>query len=217
MIYDDILIGKWNLKSINFLKGKLISLLISNFHDIEENNWAGFLHASVVHKSDKSFVIVGSSGSGKTTLCKLLIDAGYNLISDDIAPLNQDGTFAYFPNALSIKESGFDSILASRSNYSIYDSKTFKGKTKYLFPKNQIIKNDFFKSKIIVKIKFVENSEFKIKYDSKIEILNEFINDSFIPRNNRSVKSFIKWFKNCKCLDITYSNFNDINKFLKNI
>ena len=106
LFIDDILIGNWDINQLNFLKGKLISILISNFHNTSEANWSGFLHASVISKLNKSFVIVGSSGSGKTTMCKLLIDRGYYLFSDDISPLDLNGNFAFFPNALSIKDIG---------------------------------------------------------------------------------------------------------------
>lgn len=215
LFIDDILIDNWHINELNFLKGKLTSILISNFYRTTENNWAGFLHASVINKLEKSFVIVGMSGSGKTTLCKLLIDCGYCLVSDDIAPLNLNGNFAFFPNALSIKETGFDFISEKISNYEVFDINTFKGITRYLYPKKQKIENNFYKCDAVIKVRYLKNSELIIKNNSKLEVLNEFINDSYIPRNDESVKSFIKWTSGTKVLDITYSDIDDVYDFIE--
>ena len=215
LFIDNSLIGNWNINQLNFLKGKLTSILISNFHNTFENNWSGFLHASVINRLDKSFVVVGSSGSGKTTMCKLLIDRGYYLFSDDIAPLDLNGNFAFFPNALSIKETGFDSVSKKISNYKVFDISTFKGATRYLYPKKQKNENNFFKCNTIIKVKYLKNSKFIVNTNSKLEVLNEFINDSFIPRNNDSVFSFIKWIKGCRILDITYSDIDDVYDLLE--
>ena len=215
LFIDDILIDNWHVNELNFLKGKLTSILISNFYRSTENNWAGFLHASVINKLEKSFVIVGMSGSGKTTLCKLLIDGGYYLVSDDIAPLNLNGNFAFFPNALSIKETGFDFISEKISNYEVFDINTFKGITRYLYPKKQKIENNFYKCDAVIKVRYLKNSELIIKNNSKLEVLNEFINDSYIPRNDESVKSFIKWISGTKVLDITYSDIDDVYDFIE--
>ena len=215
LFIDDILIGNWDINKLNFLKGKLISILISNFHNTSEANWSGFLHASVINKLNKSFVIVGSSGSGKTTMCKLLIDRGYNLFSDDISPLDLNGNFAFFPNALSIKETGLDLVSKKISNYKVFDINTYKGMTSYLYPKKQKIENNFFQCNTILKVKYLKNSKFILNNSSILEVLNEFINDSFIPRNNSSVLSFINWFKGCKVLDITYSDIDEVYDFLE--
>ena len=215
LLVDDVLIGNWRINQLNFLKGKLISILISNLHNTFENNWSGFLHASVVNKLNKSFVIVGSSGSGKTSMCKLLIDRGYHLLSDDIAPLDLNGNFAFFPNALSIKETGFDLVSKKISNYKVFDINTFKGVTRYLYPKNQKIENILFKCNTILKVKYLKDSRFILSNNSKLEVINEFINDSFIPRNNSSVISFMEWIKGCKVLDITYSDIDDVYHFLE--
>ncbi|MAV13577.1 MAG: hypothetical protein CMC28_01140 [Flavobacteriaceae bacterium] len=210
LFIENILIGNWDINKLNFLKGKLISILISNFHNTFETNWSGFLHASVINKLNKSFVIVGSSGSGKTTICKLLIDRGYSLFSDDIAPLDLNGNFAFFPNALSIKETGFDLVSKKISNYKVFDINTFKGVTRYLYPKKQKIENNFIQCNTIIKVKYLKNSKFTLNKNSIHEVLNEFINDSYIPRNDLSVLSFIKWIKGCKVLDITYSDIDDV-------
>ena len=41
-------IGFWNENEIHYLTGKLLSLIMCDFHSVEEENWSGFLHASIV-------------------------------------------------------------------------------------------------------------------------------------------------------------------------
>ena len=54
-----------------------------DFHDVKEDKWSGFLHASTVSKTNNGFVIIGESGSGKSTSCAILSKNGYDLIADD--------------------------------------------------------------------------------------------------------------------------------------
>ena len=81
-----------------------------DFHEIKEDKWSGFLHASTVSKANNAFVIIGESGSGKSTSCAILSKNGYDLIADDITPLSRDGKIGNFPNAISIKEPSFNKI-----------------------------------------------------------------------------------------------------------
>ena len=77
---DDKIIGSWNNKEIHYLTGKLLSLIMCDFHNVVENKWSGFLHASAVSKDGNAVVIVGESGSGKSTSCAILSKKGYNFI-----------------------------------------------------------------------------------------------------------------------------------------
>ena len=131
-------IGSWVKNEVHFLKGKLLSLIIFNYHSLSEKNWSAFLHGSIVHNSKKPFLIIGNSGSGKTSLATLLVKNGFKLICDDTAPLNNKGFFGHFPNALSIKKS-HNGILenCSLSNFYRFETKTYKGDITYLYPKKK--------------------------------------------------------------------------------
>ena len=61
------------------------------------------------------------------------------------------------------------------------------------------------------------NSNFRISKSKKDEVLQELINDSFLVRNNESVRSFIEWVKKVEFYDIIYSNEKDVLDFIKKI
>lgn len=52
-------------------------------------------HAAAVCKGDDAYLIAGDSGAGKSTLLALLLQRGWNMLADDLAPvtLQSDGTF----------------------------------------------------------------------------------------------------------------------------
>ncbi len=216
--YNNKLLGSWKLKEIHFLKGKILSLIIYKYHNLDEKKWSAFLHGSIVHKSNKSFLLIGNSGSGKTSLATLLVKHGFKLICDDTAAMNNDGYFGHFPNALSIKKSN-SSILKNYSfkNFYQFNTKTYKGDITYLYPKKNEILRKFYSCNHVFKVKYNKNSDFKISESNKNEVLQELVNDSFLIRRNKSIKSFIKWVKKVEFYDIIYSNEEDVLDFINTI
>lgn len=215
LYFNTEFIGAWKSNEVHYLKGKILSILICKFHNKIEIKWSGFLHGSIISKNNNSFLIVGKSGSGKTSLATLLTKNEYNLICDDIAPLGEDCYFGHFPNALSLKDN--NKIISKNfivDQFKTYTTKTVKGDITYLYPKhNQVLKKKIL-NKTIIRIKYLKNSKLIVSKSSKTEVLQEFINDSYIPRNNKSIKNFIGWFKQCNMFDLTYSDSEDIIDFL---
>ena len=104
---DYKIIGSWSDKEIHYLTGKLLSLIMCDFHNVKETKWSAFLHASAISKDGNAIVIVGESGSGKSTSCAILSKNDYNLLADDTTPISIDGKVGNFPNSISIKEPSF--------------------------------------------------------------------------------------------------------------
>ena len=211
-------IGSWEKNQVHFLKGKVLSLIIYRYHNLSEKKWSAFLHGSIVHKSNKSFLIIGNSGTGKTSLATLLVKNGFTLICDDTAPLNNKGFFGHFPNALSIKKSN-NGILENYSlkNFYQFNTTTYKGDITYLYPKRNEVFKKFYYCDNIFRVNYNKNLKLRISKSNKEKVLQELINDSFLVRNNKSIKSFIEWVKKGEFYDITYSNEEDILDFIKKI
>ena len=62
------------------------------------------VHAAVLGKQEKLILIAGPSGAGKTTLTLELMARGWNYLSDDVAPVSEDGLVLAFPKPLGIKD-----------------------------------------------------------------------------------------------------------------
>jgi hypothetical protein len=68
----------------------IVFLFSSVFAYLLQNKGVLTLHANVVYKNNKAFLIAGHSGAGKSTLTYALIKNGYSFYSDDIAPIYFD-------------------------------------------------------------------------------------------------------------------------------
>ncbi|MBK6281672.1 MAG: hypothetical protein IPF54_02465 [Draconibacterium sp.] len=60
-------------------------------------------HASAVTNHKKTVLFSGSSGSGKTTLAALLLQKGFDLVSDDLVLFDKKKRAYGFPSAMSVK------------------------------------------------------------------------------------------------------------------
>ena len=195
----------------HILSGRIISHLTSNLHHIKYKSWTGFLHGTTISKNNKGVIIMGKSGSGKTISSSILLKNGFDLVCDDMSPLTRQGKIGYFPNAMSVKPSGYKKIEQLLDhNFHICETTGPKGPTKYIYPKNNYSKKKIIPCIKIIKINFNKNSNIKINKIENKDLLIHFLDDSFINMNNVAAKSFINWYLNCECFEITYSKDKDL-------
>ena len=184
----------------HILSGRIISYLTSNLHQIKYKSWSGFLHGTTVSKNNEGVIILGKSGSGKTLSSSILIKNGFDLVCDDMSPLTRDGKIGFFPNALSVKPSGYKKIdQLIENDFHVCETIGPKGPTKYIYPKNNHLKVKKIQCQKIIKISFKKNSNLKIAKIENKELLIHFLDDSFSNMNNISAESFINCCLNCKC------------------
>ena len=195
----------------HILSGRIISHLTSNLHQIKYKSWTGFLHGTTISKNNKGVIIMGKSGSGKTLASSILLKNGFELVCDDMSPLTRQGKIGYFPNAMSVKPSGYKKIKQLLDNsFHVCETTGPKGPTKYIYPKNNVSIKKLIPCQKIIKISFKKNSNLKISKIENKDLLIHFLDDSFINMNNVAAKSFINWFLNCECFEISYSQDNDL-------
>ena len=202
----------------HILSGRIISHLTSNLHQIKYKAWAGFLHGTTITKNDKGIIIMGKSGSGKTISSIVLLNNGFDLVCDDMSPLTRDGKIGYFPNAMSVKPSGYGKISQLLNhNFQICETIGPKGPTKYIYPKKNDLKSKQISSQKIIKINFKKNSNVKVREIENKDLLIHFLDDSFVNMNNTAAKSFMNWFLQCHCFEITYSKDDELINAIKSI
>ena len=202
----------------HILSGRIISYLTSDLHKIKYTMWAGFLHGTTVSRNNEGAIIMGKSGSGKTISSIVLLNNGFDLVCDDMSPLTRDGKIGYFPNAMSVKSSGYKKIdQLLNQNFHICETIGPKGPTKYVYPKNNDLKSKQISCQKIIKIKFKKNSNIKIREIENKDLLIHFLDDSFVNMNNSAAKSFMNWFLNCYCVEITYSKDGQLVNAIKSM
>ena len=63
-----------------------------------------FVHAAVVQRDGRAFLLAAPSGSGKSTLCWALLHHGFRLMSDELAPVDPETLrIKPFPLAVTLK------------------------------------------------------------------------------------------------------------------
>lgn len=69
-----------------------------------------FIHAAVIARGGRAYVLAAESGSGKSTTCWALLHSGFEFLSDELAPVALDGLVVHpCPFALVLKRPPPDS------------------------------------------------------------------------------------------------------------
>jgi hypothetical protein len=75
-----------------FTSGRFIDVVLVSLAPLLRKRGYFLLHAAAVALDQQAILFVGPSGSGKTTTCLTLIDAGWQLLSNDIVLLKRDNS-----------------------------------------------------------------------------------------------------------------------------
>lgn len=204
-------LGSYNKADYHLLQGKFAIELICELTLTNESDWLATFHASTVSNDSEAVMLIGESGKGKSTLSTILMDYGYNLLTDDFTPmLAKSLNIHSYPSAISIKKKAFDLIasLSERIQYNTFQSpNSRKGLLKYVTPINEI--NKPLPCSTIVLVNYVQDAEASLETLGIDEALNALIPDSWISPLPEHALAFINWLKTCHFYKLTYSNTND--------
>ncbi len=95
------------------------------------------IHAAVVEREGGALILAADPGSGKSTLCAALVDAGWRLISDELALVNlKTGQICPIARPISLKNRSIDVIrqLNSETVFSRVCRDTAKGDIAHVKP-----------------------------------------------------------------------------------
>jgi len=103
---------------------------------IEQNKTALKLHSAALTYRNNGFIFCGAPSTGKTSLAILLIQNGWQLLSDEFALLNADRQIIPFPRNLIIKPHLHDKVTipAGLPVFRLYGDSGEKIETHYLSP-----------------------------------------------------------------------------------
>lgn len=93
-----------NSKPEQFI-GLVYMQLLNCIHHTTDAHWMGAVHASAVSAGMGAILFTAPSGSGKSTFAALLMNKGYQVLSDDYSPLSLTEPKVYpFPEGISVKD-----------------------------------------------------------------------------------------------------------------
>ncbi|SHF30420.1 hypothetical protein SAMN05444274_104356 [Mariniphaga anaerophila] len=205
---NNVLKGSWTKNESEFVKGRVFVELINILHNKTEADWLMTVHASAISNGKKTILFSASPGSGKTTFAALLKANGYQIISDDFVPIEQNSFNAYpLPLAMSVKEGSVDLL----KNY-FPELKTApsvdmgpKKKVRYLPVGNEIIEMTFPVNEFIF-IKYDKTVDFRLEKIEPVEALKTLLDEAWIPASPKNIEVFLEKILNISYYSLTYSD-----------
>jgi len=214
-------IGKWKRTEGHFASGKFSMQVIEKIYGKDESQWIGVFHAAGISNGKNCAMFFGESGSGKSTLSALLMAAGFDVLSDDFLPVENESAQVFrFPAALSIKKKAYDlvtSLFPDLKNAEEHKNPELKKTFRYLAPENRTL--DGVPCKALVMVKYDSSVDFQMVKLEADEALTHLIPDSWIHPSEANARKFVQWFTGLEHYRLTYSNnekmVSAVNELLK--
>ena len=219
LIVDGIFVGAWTHENIHYFQGKFCMKIIESIYQKKENEWMGVFHASAINYKEDALLILGDSGNGKSTSLALLQAQGFHCIADDFVPIDTNHKVVVFPAGISIKPKAVDVLISEYPSLKMaaeYYYKRLNKTVRYLPPKNINYKKKF-PCKALVFIKYDTSVELKVSKISNLEAFESLVPDSWISKVSENAASFLTWFSNLPCYQLTYSNNEMMYATIKSI
>lgn len=212
LFLDRKLINSYPKKSYHLLQGKFIMNLLCLLYDNQEQDWLGVFHASTISNGKEAVMCIGKSGSGKSTLAALLMASGYELVSDDVTPIQSENTFVYsYPGAISVKKGAFKSLAPLINNFDKLPShfiNNSKSSVKYV-PPTHIDNSKKYACKNVVLINYLKDSKTLLENLELKDALQILITDSWISPDKQHAKIFMEWVSEISFYRLNYSNSDE--------
>lgn len=219
LIVDGIFVGTWTHENIHYFQGKFCMKIIESIYQKKENEWMGIFHASAINYKEDALLILGDSGNGKSTSLALLQAQGFLCIADDFVPVDTNHKVVTFPAGISIKPKAVDVLISDYPSLKMaaeYYYKRLNKTVRYLPPKNINYKKKY-PCKALVFIKYDTSVELKVSKISNLEAFESLVPDSWISKVSENAASFLTWFSNLPCYQLTYSNNEMMYATIKSI
>lgn len=219
--------------------------LLELLYEKKMEDWMGIFHASAMVPSNLSFpghqqgalIFTGGSGSGKSTIAALLMANGYRFISDDFLPVAIPcppiPPLIYpLPTAISIKRGAFP-VLSPL--FSVLQGKTAlpghkNDKEEIVDGVEEFTNTEFFlplsgnahdlspvPAQAIVFIKYDPSVEFSLSRESNLEMMNDFLKQSWIASNAVAAQAFLDWYFSLPVYSLVYFDAEQMVEGLKHL
>ena len=208
-LVNDTEIGTWSLKEVHFFQGKFSMQLVQHIHQKEEDKWLGVFHASAISNGKNSILFLGDSGNGKSTSLAILQANGFTCLADDFVPMDAEKQEVYsFPSSISIKRNSLETLLPIYPELATSAEYHFKKLNKIVrfLPPNNADYTRHLPCKALIFIEYQKSSDLIIKKIDKMSAFQQLVPDSWLSPIPKNASTFLDWFTNLPCYQLTYSN-----------
>ncbi len=187
---------------------QIFQQLANKLFDKSDKDWLLKAHASAVTNRKKTILFSGSSGSGKTTLAALLLQKGFELVSDDLVLLDKKAQAYGFPSAMSVKKGAIKTLLsiypelADKKEIQISPEK----KVRYLNTNSDKTKTDnIYPTNEVVFVKYDPKIDFKLTKLTCSKGIRAYLEQAYITPDPKCAETFLDWAVNASFYNLTYS------------
>lgn len=205
-------------KTENFV-GLIFMQMLNCIHNSADSHWMGAVHASTVSAGNGAVLFTAPSGSGKSTFAALLMNKGYQVLSDDFSPISITDPKVYpFPEGISVKnrslqvlQSYFPSLAAIGESIPTADREAFLPIASCKLPPPAPVKAIVF----LQYTPIVEEVAFS--RISNLEAMDRFLQQLWLPPTIEVASQFMDWYFQIPCYTLNYSNNNKAIDHLSNL
>ena len=201
----------WVFDKHELQKGRAFIEILNTIFGKKEENWMTIVHGSAITDGKSTILFSSACGGGKSTMAALLHANGFQVLSDDMVPVEAKSRKIYpFPAALSVKAGAIPLLIPyfpDLATAKTFDFPTLDKQVRYL-PLNQSLvdKKLINRAKVLIFIKYDPSEDILLEKISKLEAIKLFNEEAWISPTPENAKSYINWFLSLTCYKLTYSN-----------
>ena len=204
---NDSIVRFYQLEEIDAFQGAVFMEILNAFHGMNIDDWMGVLHASAVTDGKSAVIFTAPSGSGKSSIALLMMVNGFRILSDDFVPIAmQEPEIYHFPAGISVKPGAIPFL---QEYFPHLGSGSHKGSNEtevYLPPAGESGVLASVTAKAIVFVNYDPSTEYELKRESNLEVMNQLIRQSWIAGTPDASEKFLKWYFNLPVYTLRYSN-----------
>ena len=201
----------------NFV-GLVYLQLLNCIHHSTDADWMGAVHASAVSAGNGAVLFTAPSGSGKSTFAAMLMNQGYQVLSDDFSPISLNHAKVYpFPEGISVKnrslqvlQSYFPSLAGTGSCLPNDVREVFLPLTKGELPSPASVK-------AIVFLQYDPAVELEFKKIPNLDAMDRFLQQLWLPPTTEVASHFMDWYFQIPCYTLHYSDTTKAINSLSNL
>ena len=185
--------------------GLVFLQLLNCIHNCSDAHWMGAVHASAVSTGNGAVLFTAPSGSGKSTFAAMLMNQGYQVLSDDFSPVSLHQAQVYpFPDSISVKNRSIKVL------QSYFPSLTQVGDSL-----NETVREVFLPLatgelpepvKAIVFLQYNQEVEAEFKPISNLDAMDRFLQQLWLAPTTEAASHFMDWYFEIPCYTLQYSN-----------
>ncbi|HAH22841.1 MAG TPA: hypothetical protein DCL77_03625 [Prolixibacteraceae bacterium] len=192
--------------------------LLNCIHSITDAQWMGAVHASAVTDGKGAVLFTAPSGSGKSTFAAVLMNQGYQVLSDDFSPISLNPAKVFpFPEGISVKNRSLQLLqsyfpsLATNWNYLPNDVR------EVFLP---IANGDLSEAstvKAIVFLQYHPELDVVFKKVSNLDVMDRFLQQLWLPPTTEVASNFLDWYFQIPCYTMDFSDTTKAIKIISNL